>query len=73
MFSARDRDKDNSTWNCSEAYKAAWWYDNCHDSNLNGQYVIGSHTVEGDGINWKTWTGHHYSLKTTDMKIRRAI
>ena len=73
MFSAKDKDNDSSEVNCAESFKGAWWYERCHDSNLNGQYLKGNHTNEGDGVNWRTWRGYHYSLKTTDMKIRRAV
>ena len=73
-FSTRDNDNDNSTAvHCAEYCHGAWWYDRCHDSNLNGRYSNGTHNSDGDGVNWKTWRGVNYSLKTTDMKIRRAI
>ena len=74
MFSTLDKENDNSTaYKCAEEYHGAWWYNRCHESNLNGRYVNGIHDIEGDGVNWKSWRGHNYSLKTTDMKIRRAI
>ena len=70
-FSTKDRDNDISTGSCAQTLKGAWWFSNCHLSNLNGQYFNGSHMSNGDGINWFVWTGWVYYLKSTEMKIRR--
>ena len=52
-FSTWDNDNDNSTaFHCAEYCHGAWWYDRCHDSNLNGRYWNGTHNSEGDGVNW---------------------
>lgn len=72
MFSTKDEDNDIDTRDCAEEFKGAWWYNNCHLSNLNGQYLNGIYSTFADGIVWYTWKGHNYSLKTTDMKIRRV-
>jgi len=69
-FSTFDNDKDIDASNCAERFKGGWWYTNCHDSNLNTLYLGGPHASQADGINWKTWRGHYYSLKFTEMKIR---
>ncbi|XP_063846515.1 ficolin-1-like [Scylla paramamosain] len=68
-------DADNDTWddNCAEKYRGAYWYGACHSSNLNGYQYVGNHTSYADGINWKNWKGHHYSLKRTSMMIRPAF
>ena len=51
-------------------YRGAWWYSNCHESNLNGFYYNGSHSSVGDGVNWNAWKGYYYSAKRAEMKIR---
>ena len=70
-FSTKDRDNDISSYNCAVQYSGAWWYYSCHNSNLNGLYLGGSHSSNGDGVNWKDWKGQRYSLKFTEMKIRK--
>jgi ficolin len=74
QFSTYDQDNDaGSGYNCAKSYRGAWWYKDCHESNLNGFYYGGPHnTSRGDGIEWETWTGRRYSLKTTEMKIKPA-
>ncbi|XP_069862711.1 fibrinogen C domain-containing protein 1 [Dipodomys merriami] len=71
-FTTKDRDSDHSENNCAAFYRGAWWYRNCHTSNLNGQYLRGAHASYADGIEWSSWTGWQYSLKFSEMKIRPA-
>ena len=69
-FTTKDRDNDKSSSNCALSYKGAWWYNNCHHSNLNGLYLNGN---KGDckGMRWLNWPkGGCYSVKKTEMKIR---
>ncbi len=69
-FSTKDVDNDGRTFSCAQQYRGAWWYgDKCHESNLNGFYLGGSHTSYADGIEWYHWHGFYYSLKATAMKI----
>ncbi|XP_052093892.1 techylectin-5A-like [Mytilus californianus] len=71
-FTTRDRDNDAYNRNCAEVYNGGWWYTSCHHSNLNGMYLMGKHSTYAIGVNWSTWKGYNYSLKTTRMMIRRA-
>ncbi|KAG8447447.1 hypothetical protein GDO86_014798 [Hymenochirus boettgeri] len=66
-FTTKDVDNDSSSSNCAVSWKAAWWYHECHHSNLNGEYAS---TVESAGINWKSGRGFKYSYKVTEMKFR---
>ena len=73
--SLHDNDQ-NYKYNCADVHKGAWWYRDCHESNLNGKYLSGELLKENNanGIHWKTWFqgggGVKYSLKTTEMKLR---
>ncbi|XP_068128089.1 ficolin-1-A-like isoform X2 [Hyperolius riggenbachi] len=70
-FSTKDRDNDNKdSGNCAAERSGAWWYSNCHHSNLNGLYLQGNHTEKGLGVIWKTFRGYHYSHKVSEMKLR---
>ena len=69
-FSTKDQDNDLWSSSCAVSCKGAWWYRNCHGSNLNGQYLGGPHDTYADGINWKAFRGYHYSLKRSEMKLR---
>lgn len=69
-FSTREKQQDTPKLNCAEKRKGAWWYNECHDSNLNGLYWLGAHQSYADGINWRTGKGYHYSYKRTEMKLR---
>ena len=48
-FTTKDRDNDKHSINCAIDH-GAWWYDNCHDSDLNGKYL--GNMVAWTGINW---------------------
>ena len=47
-FSTKDRDNDIAVTNCALSYKGAWWYKNCHRTNLNGKYGESRHSQVGD-------------------------
>ncbi|XP_058065833.1 ficolin-2-like [Anopheles bellator] len=68
-------DADNDVWekNCAVEYTGAWWYNNCHKSNLNGQYLKGETTEFAKGMVWQTFRGYHYALKSAKMMIRSNV
>ena len=70
-FSTKDRENDLRSDQCAVTFRGAWWYNACHRSNLNSQYLGGPHSSLADGINWDSWKGYYYSLKFTEMKIRK--
>lgn len=71
-FSTFDRDQDLYVQNCAALSSGAWWFKSCHFSNLNGFYLGGPHLSYANGINWYQWKGFYYSLKRSEMKIRRV-
>ena len=72
-FSTKDNDNDNDYLNCPVEFHGAWWYNNCHSSNLNGQYytINRARNIGASGITWRYWKGDAYSLKFTEMKTHR--
>ncbi|KAL9974369.1 hypothetical protein ACROYT_G011393 [Oculina patagonica] len=71
LFSTQDQDNDNhGVYQCARLHPGAWWYNSCHDSNLNGIYRHINPSPSSDGVNWYAWKGKEYSLKRTEMKIR---
>ncbi|CAH2316845.1 Hypothetical predicted protein, partial [Pelobates cultripes] len=70
-FSTKDRDNDRRVvGSCANIYKGAWWYTECHVSNLNGLYLRGNHSSFANGVNWRSGRGYNYSYKISEMKIR---
>uniref|UniRef100_A0A904A303 Fibrinogen C-terminal domain-containing protein n=1 Tax=Anopheles quadriannulatus TaxID=34691 RepID=A0A904A303_ANOQN len=69
-FSTKDRDNDilpNS--NCAVKYKGAWWYEGCHDSNLNGLY---RNSVSGENMVWYYYKSSQAGLAYSRMLIRET-
>eukprot|EP00112_Aurelia_sp_Birch-Aquarium-sp1_P026907 Seg985.4 transcript_id=Seg985.4/GoldUCD/mRNA.D3Y31 product="Fibrinogen C domain-containing protein 1" protein_id=Seg985.4/GoldUCD/D3Y31 len=71
-FSTKDKDYDaHPSQKCAQVYKGAWWYSECHTSNLNGRYLKGHYKSNAEGVCWRTFRGYYYSLKRTEIKIRQ--
>ena len=67
-FSTNDRDNDIYKDSCAKLYHGAWWYTDCHATNLNGHY--GDDTY-GQGLDWYHVTGDvTHSATFSEMKIR---
>ena len=66
-FTTKDRDNDKDRRNCAAHYTGAWWYFNCHNSILNGQYL--GNKWDEHGAWWYNFRGY-LSLKFTEMKLR---
>ncbi|XP_061394541.1 ficolin-1-like [Musca vetustissima] len=69
-FSTYDQDNDAYEKGCANEFTGAWWYNKCHQSNLNGRYLKGTTKEYAQGVNWYQFKGHHYSLKFVEMTIR---
>ncbi|XP_023155749.2 microfibril-associated glycoprotein 4-like [Amphiprion ocellaris] len=68
-FTTTDKDQDSSDSNCARSAYGAFWYGVCFEANPNGIYAWGP-SPHAAGVQWKTFKGFDYSLKTMTMKIR---
>ena len=68
IFSTRDRDNDMwNTGSCSNDLTGGWWFNDCRNSNLNGQFK--GNTKAYSGIGWIRFK-HNLSLKFMEIKMR---
>lgn len=63
-----DLEPDN---NCAVQWHGAWWYNGCHNSNLNGRYKTSGVQLP-DGICWLGAHNDFRSFTYTEMKIKPA-
>ena len=70
-FSIIDNDNDDYDVNCATNYIGAWWYKNCHASNLNAyNYGTSDPTPYARGIVRVTFSTYKQTLKWDIMAIR---
>ncbi|XP_050511902.1 microfibril-associated glycoprotein 4-like isoform X3 [Diabrotica virgifera virgifera] len=71
-FSTLDVDQDTHSGNCAQMYEGAWWYADCHNSNLNGKHmtVVLPDTYRAHGLNWHPLKNAHVNLAGSRMMIR---
>ncbi|VDI40970.1 angiopoietin 1 [Mytilus galloprovincialis] len=70
-FKTKDRDDQ---YKCAQLLVGAWWYGNCSFSNLNGEYLRGKTSSDKHserGVAWIHWKSSRYSLKKSEMMIRK--
>ncbi|XP_072300020.1 microfibril-associated glycoprotein 4-like [Eucyclogobius newberryi] len=68
-FTTFDKDQDLLSGNSAKQYLGAFWYNSGHETNPNGVYRWGAdNTLSALGVEWKTWKGFDYSLKSISMK-----
>lgn len=68
-FTTTDKDQDVHGSNCARLCYGGFWYHECFGANPNGVYTWGP-SPRATGVQWKTFRGLDYSLKTMIMKIR---
>ena len=65
-FSTFDRDNDQNSGNCAAGFKGGWWYNSCHQSNLNGPHTASSTAYR---IAWHNGSKYVY-YPSVEMKVR---
>uniref|UniRef100_A0A3B4WUL2 Microfibril associated protein 4 n=1 Tax=Seriola lalandi dorsalis TaxID=1841481 RepID=A0A3B4WUL2_SERLL len=68
-FTTTDKDQDTHSSNCARLAYGGFWFAACFGANPNGVYTWGP-SPRAAGVQWNTFKGLEYSLKTMIMKIR---
>eukprot|EP00105_Crassostrea_gigas_P036014 XP_019920162.1 PREDICTED: ficolin-2 [Crassostrea gigas] len=72
-FTTWDQDNDIlSTGNCAYYKKSGWWHWDCTCANVNGLYLAGETTLNNEGVTYGYWRGWYYSMKSTQLMVRRV-
>ena len=66
-FTTKDRDQDGWPYNCAVLRQGAWWYRDCAQSNLNGNYSVRGNNWEG--VMWYGYPSSDY-MKSTTMMVK---
>jgi len=57
---------------CPAGYSGSgWWLDSCFQSNPNGFNLRTQEASVATGIIWVPWHGSYYSLKSTEIKMKK--
>ena len=71
-FSTKEVDNDIAPHgNCAVVEGGGWWYSNCQNGAVNGEYQKPGNYRQWNGLTWYTLTGRHGSLKAVQMKIQK--
>ena len=71
MFTTYDQDHDSWGRNCAVTGRGGWWFKNCLNVNLNGEYLTGG-VKDVKGVTWVHAKpgGGWYSFKMAEMKMK---
>jgi len=71
MFTTYDNDNDASTAaaNCAVSWKGGWWYNKCHDVNLNGIFPT-ARSTNAKYMSWKNLQASPGNIVFSNIKIR---
>ncbi|XP_062615933.1 ryncolin-1-like isoform X2 [Saccostrea cucullata] len=69
-FSTKDQDNDSHSKSCAVFRKAAWWFGDCDNSDLNGPYHK-SAVSDWACVLWYKFGNAHRSMKFARMMIRQ--
>ena len=70
-FSTHDNNNDQDASNCAETSRGGWWYNACHEANLNGYHYNEGTIATEDGMTWNSYLGNFYSYQFVAMEIEK--
>ena len=77
-FTTLDQDNDLGSKNCAVIFSGGWWFENCHNANLNGLYPPASlGSIDCDNwssyaqyVTWKSFNDCYADVIFSEMRIR---